>query len=65
MPRYLLHARFLLGLFFNPEDGGYICIRNVGWFSADYTALYYKRTNINIALILFQFYHCNKSPELL
>jgi hypothetical protein len=24
------HAGFLLGLFFDPEDGGYIFLRNVG-----------------------------------
>jgi hypothetical protein len=27
---YVLHAGFLLGLFFNPEDGGYIFLQNVG-----------------------------------
>jgi hypothetical protein len=30
----------LLFLLFNPEDGGEIFLRNVGWFSTDYTALY-------------------------
>jgi hypothetical protein len=35
--RYLLQAGFLLGSFFDPEDGGDICFRNVG--STDYTAL--------------------------
>jgi hypothetical protein len=30
---------FLLGLFFDPGDGGDILLRNVGWFSTDYTAL--------------------------
>jgi hypothetical protein len=27
---YLLHAGSLLGLFFNPEDGGGMILRNVG-----------------------------------
>jgi hypothetical protein len=33
-------AGFLLSLFFDPEEGGDIFPRNVGWFSTDYTALY-------------------------
>jgi hypothetical protein len=37
------HAGFLLGLFFNPEDGGNMFLRNFGWFSTDYTALYPRR----------------------
>jgi hypothetical protein len=28
--RYLLHAGFLLGLFFDPENGGDMYFRNVG-----------------------------------
>jgi hypothetical protein len=40
---YLLHADFLLGLSFDPEDGGEMFLRNVGWLSTDYTALYYRR----------------------
>jgi hypothetical protein len=27
---WLLHADSLLGLFLNPEDGGYLFLRNVG-----------------------------------
>jgi hypothetical protein len=27
---YLLHAGFFLGLFFNPEDGSNIFLKNVG-----------------------------------
>jgi hypothetical protein len=34
------HIGFLLGLFFDPEDGGYLFLRNVGRLSADYTGLY-------------------------
>jgi hypothetical protein len=33
----------LVDLFFDPEYGGYIFLRNVGWLSADYTALYPRR----------------------
>jgi hypothetical protein len=41
--RYLLHAGLLLGLFFYPEDGGDIFLRNFTWFSTGYTALYHRR----------------------
>jgi hypothetical protein len=36
------HASFLLGLglFLDPEDGGDTFLRNVCWYSTDYTALY-------------------------
>jgi hypothetical protein len=33
----------LLCLFFGPEDGGDIFLRNVGWLSTDYTAFYLRR----------------------
>jgi hypothetical protein len=33
----------LLGLFFGPEDGGDMFLRNIGWHSPDYTALYHRR----------------------
>jgi hypothetical protein len=39
----LLHDDFLHGLFFNPEDGGDIFLRNVGLFSTAYKALYQRR----------------------
>jgi hypothetical protein len=37
------HVGFLHGLFFDPKDGGDIFLRNVGWLSTDYTALYARR----------------------
>jgi hypothetical protein len=37
------HAGFLLGLFLDPEDGGDMFLRNVGWLSSDYTALCPRR----------------------
>jgi hypothetical protein len=37
------HAGFLLGLFFDPEDGGNTFLRNVGSFSMDYMELYPRR----------------------
>jgi hypothetical protein len=36
-------AGFLLGLFFDPEDGDDMFLRNVSWPSTDYTALYPRR----------------------
>jgi hypothetical protein len=37
------HAGFLLGLFFDPEDGGDIFFQNVDWLSTDYMPLYPRR----------------------
>jgi hypothetical protein len=37
------HAGFLLGLFFDPEHGGDMFLRNVGCLSMDYTKLYPRR----------------------
>jgi hypothetical protein len=36
------HAGFLLGLF-DTEDGGDTFLRNIGWLSTDYTALYPRK----------------------
>jgi hypothetical protein len=37
------HAGILLGLFFDPEDGGSVFLRNVGSLSTDCEALYPRR----------------------
>jgi hypothetical protein len=37
---YMLHVGVLLVLVFEPDDGGDMFLRNVGWLSADYTSLY-------------------------
>jgi hypothetical protein len=41
----LLHAGFLPGLFFDPEYGGDMLLRNVGSISTEYTTLYPRRQN--------------------
>jgi hypothetical protein len=41
-----LHARFLLYLFFGPEDGSEMFIRNNSWFSTDCAALYPKNSTL-------------------
>jgi hypothetical protein len=45
---YLLHAGFLLCLFFDTENGGDMFLRNVCWLSTDYTALYPRRQNSSL-----------------
>jgi hypothetical protein len=42
---YLLHAVFLLGVFFDPEYNGDIVLRNVGGLSTDSTELHARRQN--------------------
>jgi hypothetical protein len=39
----MLHAGFFLGLYFDPEDGVVMFLRNDGLLSADYMALYLRR----------------------
>jgi hypothetical protein len=40
-----LLAGFLLGIFFSPEDGGDIFLRNVDYLLLNYTALYPRKYN--------------------
>jgi hypothetical protein len=49
---YLLLAGFLLGLFFNPEDGGDMLHRNVILTLTDYMALYLRRQQLFINTVL-------------
>jgi hypothetical protein len=41
----MLHAGFLLGVFFDPEDGGDMFLRNFGLLPTDYMALYHRGQN--------------------
>jgi hypothetical protein len=41
----MLHAGFLPGLLFDPEDGGDMFVRNVSWLETDYTVLNPRRQN--------------------
>jgi hypothetical protein len=38
-------SRIIIRLDFDPEDGGYMFLRNFGWLSADYTALHARMRN--------------------
>jgi hypothetical protein len=46
----LLHAGFLLGLLYSPEDRGDVFLPNIGWLSTDYSALYPRRHNSSVQL---------------
>jgi hypothetical protein len=39
----MLHPGYLLGLFFDPEDGGDMFLLNVCWLLVDYAALCPRR----------------------
>jgi hypothetical protein len=43
LPDTCFHSSFLLGLFFDPEDGSDMLLRNVSWLSTDCTELYHRR----------------------
>jgi hypothetical protein len=47
----LLHVGLLLGLIFEPEDGGDTILRNVVEFYRDYTAMYPRRWNCSLTLL--------------
>jgi hypothetical protein len=42
----------LLGLFFDPEDGGDMFLRNVGSLSTDHTALYPQKIVLFITTVV-------------
>jgi hypothetical protein len=42
----LLHVGYLLGLVFDPEEGGTTFFRHVGGLPPDYKPLYPKRSNL-------------------
>jgi hypothetical protein len=43
----LLHAGIFLGLFFNPEDGSDMFLRNTGRLSTDYMMLYSRNRTLH------------------
>jgi hypothetical protein len=43
---YLLHPSLLLGLFFDPENGGDMSLRNACWHSMDYTCVISQKTEL-------------------
>jgi hypothetical protein len=47
------HAGPLLGLFFDPEDGDDMFLRNVCWISTDYTASYPRRYNSSYCIHIY------------
>jgi hypothetical protein len=61
----LLHAGFLFVLFFGSEDGDNMFLRNVRWFSSEYTALYPRRTLHNDRCENLILHTLHKSSHLL
>jgi hypothetical protein len=59
---YLLHDNLLFGLLFDPEHGGDIFCRNIGWFSVDYKVLYTRRQNYSIFILS---YCCISVPKFI
>jgi hypothetical protein len=45
---FLVSCYVLLSIFFNPEDGIDMFLRNVNWLSTDYTTLYPRRQNTTV-----------------
>jgi hypothetical protein len=52
---YLLHAGFLLRVVFYVEDEGEMFLRNIGYISTDYTALYPPPLEPQILYVTFRF----------
>jgi hypothetical protein len=53
---------FFYLLLLNPEYGGGMFLRNVGWISTDYTALYHIRKDTSVSYLLLQ---CPKNRTVL
>jgi hypothetical protein len=47
----LLHAAFLFGLLFNPEDGGDMLLQNASWIAPEYTTLHSRKDIFSNVLI--------------
>lgn len=47
----LLHAGFFTGIFFDPEDGRGVFLRDISWHLPDNTVLYFRRYNSSQSLI--------------
>jgi hypothetical protein len=43
---HMISRCFLLGLYFDPEEGGDMFLRNVYWLSTEYTGLYPQKTEL-------------------
>jgi hypothetical protein len=50
---YLLHSGLLFGLFFDPEDGGEMFLRNACWLLTGHTELYLRRQNYLFAFSIY------------
>jgi hypothetical protein len=48
---YLHHACYLFGLLFNPEDGGDISLRNVGWLSVGRSDKFLLASSAKLCLV--------------
>jgi hypothetical protein len=50
--------------FFEPEDGGDMFLRKVGWYSTDYVALYHRRSYSLVLFPIREGPNSNLSPEI-
>jgi hypothetical protein len=49
---HFLHARFFIGLIFDPEDWKDAFLRNISWFLTDYMPLYTRKLNSSNVLFI-------------
>jgi hypothetical protein len=52
---YLLHAGFLLGLFYDTKNRGDMILRNVSLLQTDYTVMFPRRQNSSVETLCFLF----------